>query len=77
MVIYNQRMVIYINTYKPYEFAEMINVSVKTLQRWDNDKKLIAHRNPSNRRFYTHQQYIDYMNNSKVRQVIKEDVELC
>jgi len=49
------------NTYKPNEFAEMIGVSVKTLQRWDNDGKLKAFRTPSDRRYYTHKQYVDYM----------------
>lgn len=49
------------NTYKPQEFAEMIGVSVKTLQRWDNEGKLKAYRNPSNRRYYTHAQYVEYM----------------
>jgi len=49
------------NTYKPNEFAEMIGVSVKTLQRWDNDGKFKAFRNPSNRRYYTHNQYVEYM----------------
>ena len=39
------------NTYKPQEFAEMIGVSVKTLQRWDNDKKLKAYRSPTDRRY--------------------------
>lgn len=52
---------IFINTYKPNEFAEMIGVSVKTLQRWDKDKKLIAFRSPTNRRYYTHNQYVEYM----------------
>lgn len=51
------------NTYKPNEFAEMIGVSVKTLQRWDKDNKLKAFRNPSNRRYYTHNQYVQYINN--------------
>ena len=32
--------------YKPNQFAEMLGVSVKTLQRWDNDGKLIANRTP-------------------------------
>ena len=32
----------------------MINVSVKTLQRWDNDNVLHAYRNPKGRRYYTH-----------------------
>lgn len=40
--------------YKPKEFGEMLGVSVKTLQRWDNEGKLIAKRNPKNRRYYTH-----------------------
>lgn len=39
----------------------MIGVSVKTLQRWDKDKKLIAFRSPTNRRYYTHNQYVEYM----------------
>jgi DNA-binding transcriptional MerR regulator len=41
------------NTYKPNEFAEMIGVSVKTLQRWDNEGKFKSFRTPSNRRYYT------------------------
>lgn len=49
------------NTYKPQDFAEMIGVSVKTLQRWDNDGRLKAFRTPTDRRYYTHKQYIDYM----------------
>jgi len=48
-------------THKPKEFAEMINVSVKTLQRWDNDNVLHAYRNPKGRRYYTHKQYEEYM----------------
>lgn len=39
----------------------MVGFSVKTLQRWDNGGKLIAFRNPSNRRYYTHNQYVEYM----------------
>jgi len=31
-----------ITNYKPKDFAESLNVSVKTLQRWDWDKILIA-----------------------------------
>lgn len=42
---------------KPKEVAEIFNVSVKTLQSWDNDKKLVAYRNKiTNRRFYTQSQ---------------------
>lgn len=52
------------NTYKPHEFAEMIGVSVKTLQRWDNEGKLKAFRSASDRRYYTHKQYVAYMGES-------------
>lgn len=43
----------HIQNYKPKDFSELLNVSVKTLQRWDRDGKLIAFRSPSNRRYYT------------------------
>jgi predicted site-specific integrase-resolvase len=33
---------------------------VETLQRWDKEGILIAHRSPTNRRYYTHAQYLDY-----------------
>ena len=49
-----------IKHYKPKEFAELLNVSVITLQRWDNDGKLKAFRTPTNRRYYTYEQYLEY-----------------
>ena len=49
-----------ITNYKPSEFAELLNVSVKTLQRWDRDKILVAKRTPTNRRYYTYDQYLEY-----------------
>lgn len=45
----------------PKEFSQRIGKSVKTLQRWDREKILIAHRTPTNRRFYTEDQYNEYM----------------
>lgn len=51
----------------PKEFANRIGVSVKTLQRWDVSEKLIAHRTPTNRRFYTEDQY------NKVMNIVKDD----
>ncbi len=39
--------------YKPHEFAKIVGVSVKTLQRWDSSGKLPAKRTPSNYRYYT------------------------
>ena len=47
--------------YNVTEFADMIGKSVKTLQRWDRDGILTAYRSPSNRRYYTHTQYLEYM----------------
>lgn len=49
-----------IKHYKSKEFAELLNVSVITLQRWDNDGKLKAFRTPTNRRYYTYEQYLEY-----------------
>lgn len=43
-------------TYNISEAAELIGVSVKTLQRWDREGKLVANRTPSNRRYYTDNQ---------------------
>ena len=39
------------NVYKPGEFAKLIGVHIKTLQKWDKEGKLKAHRTPANRRF--------------------------
>ncbi|MCT4507768.1 MAG: IS607 family transposase [Tepidibacter sp.] len=46
--------------YKPSEFAEVLNVSVKTLQRWDRENILKAKRTPTNRRYYTYDQYLEF-----------------
>ncbi len=49
------------NTYNIQEFGGLIGKSTKTLQKWDREGKLIAHRSPqSNRRYYTHDQYLEY-----------------
>ncbi len=50
----------HITNYKPKDFAELLNVSVKTLQRWDREGVLIAKRTPTDRRFYTYDQYLDF-----------------
>lgn len=42
--------------YKPKEFSEMLNVSVKTLQSWDNQGVLPAYRNQKGRRYSTEEQ---------------------
>ena len=48
--------------YKPKEMAELLGVSVPTLQRWDREGVLKAHRTPTNRRYYTKEQYLKYIN---------------
>jgi predicted site-specific integrase-resolvase len=49
---------------KPNEMAKRLGVTVKTLQRWDKDGKLIAFRNPNNRRYYSEEQYLEYIGKS-------------
>ena len=49
-----------ITNYKPKEFAKLLNVTVKTLQRWDREKTLVANRTPTNRRYYTYDQYLQF-----------------
>lgn len=62
--------------YKPKEFAEKIGVTVRTLQQWDRDGKLIANRNPKDRRYYTHQQYIDYIDDTNDVHIDVDDFSL-
>lgn len=54
-----------ITNYKPKEFAELLGVSVKTLQRWDRQGILKANRTPTNRRYYTYNQYLQFKGISK------------
>ena len=58
--------------YNISEFSKLINIKVKTLQKWDRDGVLVPHRTPTNRRYYTHTQYLQYI--GKVDTIIKEHV---
>lgn len=49
-----------ITNYKPKDFADLLGVSVKTLQRWDRDGILKANRTPTDRRYYTYDQYLQF-----------------
>lgn len=62
------------SNYKPKEFAEMIGVSVKTLQRWDREGILKACRNPKDRRYYTDKQYAEYSKKEIIVDEILEDI---
>lgn len=46
---------------KPKDMAEKLGVTVKTLQKWDNQGILKAYRTPTNRRYYTEEQYLQYI----------------
>ena len=62
-----------ITNYKPKDFAELLGVSVKTLQRWDRDGILKANRTPTDRRYYTYDQYLL----RKYKNQIREDEEIA
>lgn len=47
-------------TYSPQEFGKLIGRTTNTLQKWDRKGILTAHRSPTNRRYYTHDQYLHY-----------------
>ena len=49
-----------ITNYKPKDFAELLGVSVKTLQRWDREGMLKVNRTPTDRRYYTYNQYLQF-----------------
>ena len=62
-----------IMNYKPKDFAELIGVSVKTLQRWDREGILEANRTPTDRRYYTYDQYLQFKGiktQNDIRQVV-------
>ena len=62
-----------ITNYKPKDFAELTGVSVKTLQRWDREGILEANRTPTDRRYYTYDQYLQFKGiktQNDIRQVV-------
>ncbi len=46
------------------QFSQLTNIKVKTLQKWDRDGILVAYRTPTDRRYYTHKQYLDFIGKS-------------
>lgn len=47
--------------YKVGEMAKKLGVTTRTLQKWDKSGKFVAKRTPTNRRYYTEEQYLDYI----------------
>ena len=57
--------------YSPKEFGLLIGRTTKTLQRWDREKILKAHRSVTNRRYYTHDQYLEVVGQkAKIRKLV-------
>lgn len=59
-----------ITNYKPKDFAELLGVSVKTLQRWDREGILKANRTPTDRRYYTYEQYLKFIGNDLKKSIL-------
>ena len=57
VILMNSKHII---NYKPKDFAELLGVSVKTFQRWDRENILKAKRTPTDRRYYTYEQYLEF-----------------
>lgn len=47
---------------KPREMADRLGITVRTLQEWDRKGIFSAHRTPTNKRYYTEQDYLRYVN---------------
>ena len=64
VLMYTQEVILmntkHITNYKPKDFAELLGVNVKTLQRWDRDNILKAKRTPTDRMCYTYEQYLEF-----------------
>ena len=58
------------NTYSPREFGALIGRSVITLQRCDRQGIMKAGRTPTDRRYYTHEQYLQYIGQKAVQKKI-------
>ena len=66
-----------ITNYKPKDYAELLGVSVKTLQRWHREGILKANRTPTDRRYYTYEQYLQFKGTNvivTIKQIIDEDI---
>ena len=64
-----------ITNYKPKDFAGLLGVSVKTLQRWDREGILKANRTPTDRRYYTYDQYLQFK--GMIQKQIEKDEEIA
>jgi predicted site-specific integrase-resolvase len=64
--------------YSAGKFAKMINHHVRTLQRWDNLGILKpANYSPGGRKLYSHEQYLNYINQPIISEEQKKSVIYC
>ena len=61
-----------ITNYKPKDFAELLDVSVKTLQRWDREGTLKANRTSTDRRYYTYDQYLQLERDEEIAKELQD-----
>ena len=62
------------STYSPKQFGSLIGRTTKTLQKWDREGILKAHRSITNRRYYTHDQYLEVIGR---KSTLKKLVTYC
>ena len=59
--------------YNISQFANKVGVTVKTLQRWDREGRLVAHRTITNRRYYTDEDLAIALGQSHPQKALKHD----
>jgi putative resolvase len=59
--------------YNISQFAQKVGVAVKTLQRWDREGRLVAHRTLTNRRYYTNEDLAVALGLSTTKKALKDD----
>lgn len=64
------------NTFTIGQFAKRLRKSVRTLQQWDRDGILKAHRTPTGRRYYTEKDFNDFFKIEK-QEKNKKKIAYC
>ena len=59
--------------YTARQFADMIGVHLKTLQRWDRLGVFKARRTPTNHRYYTEEDYQHYLKGVRSNAAVHQD----
>ena len=62
--------------YKPKDFADKINVTVNTLQRWDREGTLKADRSPTNRHYKQYLNNINKYNDKSIEESKNIEVDI-